>query len=62
MKKITNIKVQSSSLIETLLATVIIMVVFGIAMVTIGNMLENTTKYSTSEIDVQLNKLTYLIL
>ena len=54
-----RIRVKGSSLIETLVATIIIMIVFGIAMVSVTNILESTVKNSTSEIDAELNKLTY---
>ena len=60
MKLIKLRKVKGSSLVETLIATVVIMIVFGIAMVTISNVLENTVKSSTSKIDSELNKLVYL--
>lgn len=52
-------KVKGSSLIETLIATIIIMIVFGIAMMSVTNILENTVKNSASKIDTELNKLTY---
>ncbi|MBL4604157.1 MAG: hypothetical protein JKY02_00380 [Flavobacteriaceae bacterium] len=54
-----RIQVKGSSLIETLIATIIIMIVFGIAMMSITNILENTVKNSTSVIDTELNKLSY---
>ena len=53
------LKVRGSSLVETLVATVIIMLVFGIAMFSITNILERTVKHSTSYIDSQLQKLIY---
>ena len=59
--KMVNLKkVKGSSLVETLIATVVIMIVFGIAMLTTSNVLENTVKSSTNEIDSELNKLVYL--
>ena len=53
-------KIKASSLVETLVASVIIMIVFGIAMATISNTLERSVKSSTSLIDKELNKLVYL--
>ena len=53
-------KIKASSLVETLVASVIIMIVFGIAMATISNILERSVKSSTSLIDKELNKLVYL--
>lgn len=53
------VKLKASSLIETIVATILIMIVFGIAMASITNILENTVKNSTSEIDSKLNKLVY---
>lgn len=56
---LTKIQVKGSSLIETLIATIIVMIVFGIAMMSVTNILENTVKNSTSAIDIELNKLMY---
>lgn len=60
MAGVKNNKLKASSLVETLIATVVIMVVFGIAIATISNVLERTVKSSTSAIDSELNKLVYL--
>lgn len=57
--KKTLLKVKASSLVETLIATVIIMVVFGIAMASISSILKNTVNSSTNKIDSQLNKFVY---
>ncbi len=54
-----DLKLKGSSLVETLLATVIILIVFGIAMTTVMNVLERTIKTDTSKIDSELNKMTY---
>lgn len=56
----TQTKVKASSLAEMLVATVILMIVFGIAMASIGNVLERSVKSSTHEIDTQLHKQIYL--
>ncbi len=53
------LKLKASSLVETLIATIIIMIVFGIAMASITNILERTVKNSTTKIDSRLNKLVY---
>lgn len=53
------VKLKASSLIETIVATILIMIVFGIALTSITNILENTVKNSTNEIDSKLNKLVY---
>jgi len=60
VKRVFRIRLKGSSLVETLMATIIIMIVFAIAMLSIGNVLENSVKNSTSDIDTELNKLTYL--
>ena len=60
LKNILFRKVKGSSLVETIVATVVIMIVFGIAVATIGNILERNVKSSTSIIDKELNKLVYL--
>ncbi len=60
INKIRLLKVRAASLVETLIATVVIMIVFGIAMATVGNILERTVKSSTGVIDAELNRLEYL--
>ena len=55
-----NPKVSASSLVETIVATVIIMIVFGIAMSSILGVLKQTTENSTHKIDSKLEKLSYL--
>ena len=53
-------KVRASSLVETLIATVVIMIVFGIAMATVSNLLERTVRSNTRLIENELTKLEYL--
>lgn len=60
IKKIASIKVRAASLVETLIATVVIMIVFGIAMATVTNVLERTVRSNTGVIDTELRKLEYL--
>ena len=52
-------KVSASSLVETIVATVIIMIVFGIAMSSMLGVVKRTTENSTHKIDSQLQKLSY---
>jgi hypothetical protein len=47
-------------LVETLTASILILIVFGISIVTIGNVLERTVKNNTRSIDNELNRLEYL--
>lgn len=54
-------KVTSSSLTEVLVATTIIVVVFGIAIVTLSNVIQSTVASSkTQKIESELNELQYL--
>ena len=54
-----NPKVSASSLVETIVATVIIMIVFGIAMNSMLGVVKQTTENSTHKIDSKLQKLSY---
>jgi hypothetical protein len=60
LRNLARNKIKGSSLLETLIASVLIMIVFGISMVTVGNVLERTVKSNTRSIDNDLNKLEYL--
>jgi len=53
-------KIKASTLMETLVATVLIIVVFMIASMTLNNLFANSIKNSTSDIDAYLNELEYL--
>ncbi|MCH2218694.1 MAG: hypothetical protein MK076_11620 [Flavobacteriales bacterium] len=53
-------KIRGSSLVETLIATVLIMIVFGMGIATLGNVLEQTVKNNARFIDNELNRLEYL--
>jgi len=57
--KIKNQKASASSLVETIVATVIIMIVFGIAMNSMLGVVKQTTENSTHKIDSKLQKLSY---
>ena len=58
--KMLRKKIQASSLIETLVATVIIIIVFGIASLTLNNLVQNSAKQQRLGIDNELNRLEYL--
>ena len=47
-------------MVETLIATVLIMIVFGMGIATLGNVLEQTVKNNARFIDNELNRLEYL--
>ncbi|CAM1361481.1 conserved hypothetical protein [Tenacibaculum sediminilitoris] len=59
LKKIINTKVKASSLTEVIIATVIILVIFGIALLTIDNLLFNAVKSNTHTIENELTELVY---
>ncbi|AOW20781.1 type IV pilus modification PilV family protein [Urechidicola croceus] len=52
-------KVKASSLVETLVATVIIVLIFAIASLTLNNVFLSSIKNNTDEINRELNKLQY---
>lgn len=57
---ILNKKVSASSLTEVLIATVLIVVVIGIAITTLNNVLQNSVTKSTQAIETELSELQYL--
>lgn len=52
-------KIKASSLMETLVATVLIIVVFMIVSLTINNILSSSIRKETSKINTHLNELHY---
>lgn len=59
LKKITSLKVKASSLTEVIVATVIILLIFGVALLTVDNLLFNTVKNSTHKIENELTEIVY---
>ena len=55
-----NKKIKGSSLVETLVATVIIVIVFGIASITLFNLMRSSVNSNTTVISNELHKLKYL--
>ena len=53
-------KLEGGSIVETLVASILIMIVFGISLVTVGNVLERTVKSNTRFVDNELYRLEYL--
>lgn len=53
-------KVNASTLMETLVASVLIVLVFMITSMILNNMFSNSIKNSTRDIDAHLNELEYL--
>ena len=52
-------KLKASSLVETLVATVIIVLMFAVASLTLNNVFKNSIQNNTDAIDNQLNYLVY---
>ena len=52
-------KIRGSTLMETLVATVLIVIIFMIASMTLNSIFYNTIKSRTIEIDAYLNELQY---
>lgn len=55
-------KIKASTLMETLVATVIIITVFMMAMLIINQILKTTIKKDTTNIESKLNELEYFII
>ncbi|WP_412985770.1 hypothetical protein [Pontimicrobium sp. IMCC45349] len=53
-------KVKASTLTETLVATVLIMIVFMVSSIVLNNVFTNTIKYNTNTINSHLDELEYL--
>lgn len=60
IKKPLSKQIKASSLVETLVATVLIVLLFAIASLTLNNILRNSIKNNTDEIHTELNYLDYL--
>ena len=53
-------KTKASSLIEVIVATVIIIIIFAIITLTLNNIIKNTYRAKTNNINNHLNKIVYL--
>jgi type II secretory pathway component PulJ len=53
-------KIKGSTLMETLVATVLIVIIFMLASMTLNNLFSNTIKNNTQVIETYLNELEYL--
>ncbi|WP_340064291.1 hypothetical protein [Ascidiimonas aurantiaca] len=54
-------RIKASTLMETMVATVLIVVIFMIASLVMNNIFGNTLKFATGKSDFYLNKLEYQI-
>ena len=59
LKNFLNTKLKASSLTEVLVATVIILIIFGIATTTLNNVFAQTAKNKSFFIETALDQLTY---
>jgi len=60
LRRQESCKLKASTLMEVLVASVLIIIVFTIASLTLNNVFKSTIKSNTHTIDTQLNKLIYL--
>ena len=61
LKKLNlDYRVKASTLLETLVASVLIVVVFMISSMILNNLFSNTVKNNTRQVDAHLNELQYL--
>ena len=56
----SNIKIKASTLVETLVGTAIIVIIFTVATLTLNRVFKNVSKNNTLKIDNQIFKLKYL--
>lgn len=54
-------KLKASTIVETLIASIIIIIVFSIASLTLNNVFKTTIKKDTTLVQFRLNKLSYLL-
>ena len=52
-------KTKASSLVEVIVATVIIVIIFAIVTLTLNNIIKNTYRAKTDDINNHLNKIVY---
>ena len=52
-------KIKGTSLMETMVATVLIVIIFMVASLTMNNLFNNVINYNTTEIETYINKLEY---
>lgn len=55
-----KIKVQASTIVETLIASIIIIIIFSIASMTLNNLFKSSVYNDTASIETHLGKLQYL--
>lgn len=60
LKSFFSRKLKASSLTEVMVATVLIVVVFGIAIATLNNIMQSTVSRNTQAIEAELTELRYL--
>ena len=60
LRKQASRKLQASTLIEVLVASVLIIVVFSMASLTLNNVFKSTIKGNTHAVETQINKVLYL--
>jgi len=60
LKQFKNIRLKASTLVETLVASVIIIVIFTIASLTLNNIFSSNIKGNLNNVENHLNKLEYL--
>jgi len=59
LKKVFTKKLKASSLTEVIVATSILLLVFGIALLTLNNMMTSTLRSNTNSLDTELEKIIY---
>lgn len=59
LKQFLKIKIIASSITEVIVATTILLTVFGIAMLALSNIMTSSVKKDTSEIETEVEKLMY---
>jgi len=58
--KMAILKIRASSLVETIVASILIMIVFVIASLTLNNLFRGVIKNDTTQLDYRVKELRYL--
>jgi hypothetical protein len=59
LKKVCTKKLKASSLTEVIVATSVLLLVFGIALLTLNNIMTSTLRSNTNSLDTELEKVIY---
>ncbi len=59
LKRLLEVKLKASSLTEVIVATTVLLVVFGLALLTLNNIMVSSVRKNTLQMQMQLEQLIY---